>query len=748
MTHFDLASTNAINHFGIIKDMKAIFRPKPLIRRVPLDLSGMDEQTRSRLGLYSEWIVTNGLGGYASGTVGGLNTRRFHGLLIAALPAPHGRIMMANSLRERFYIGDKQFILGCEDVVLQQQMQSEPETADPVLPTADPINPYLQEFRLEMGLPVWVFCMEEAILEKRVCMVYAQNTSYITYTLLQGTGHLEVQPALHVRPHGGALGGPPHAEYRFGAVEHGFELRVSDDLPVLKFAWNGDWSGFHMDVEQITNLRYRLEQSRGYDWEGGLWSPGRFTAKLSIGKPASLGLSTEDWVRMQALTPVQAFAAEIERRRRLLHAAPEPAREGFAAELVLAADQFLITPVGRTADQVRAHAVGDEVRSLIAGYHWFTDWGRDTMISLEGLALSTGRWREAEYILRSFASYIQNGLIPNLFPEGEISGLYHTADATLWFFHAVDRYFTYTGDLETLEFLLPKLVDVIYWHLRGTDFGIGVDPSDSLLRQGAIGYQLTWMDAKVDDWIVTPRRGKAVEINALWYNALRLVVEWVDIVGDKAAKNVDRVYLVQQANLTFISFQKRFWNASLGSLFDVVDSPEEKNGELVNSRDDASIRPNQVIAIALKYPVLAEEKWKSVLEVVRQELLIPVGLRSLSPHDKAYKAKYDGDLRTRDAAYHQGTAWAWLIGPFCNAWHRTYPEDTASLQAFLRGFEQHLYEDGVGTISEIFDAEPPFTPRGCMGQAWSVAEVLRCKLLVEGELQVIADKLKTPKMPR
>jgi predicted glycogen debranching enzyme len=266
-------------------------------------------------------------------------------------------------------------------------------------------------------------------------------------------------------------------------------------------------------------------------------------------------------------------------------------------------------------------------------------------------------------------------------------------------------------------------------HLRGTDFGIAVDPSDGLLRQGAIGYQLTWMDAKVGDWVVTPRRGKAVEINALWYNALRLAVEWIDIIG---GTNVDRSRLIQQADLTYESFQKRFWNADLNSLYDVVDSPEEKNGQLVNTRDDASIRPNQVIAIALKYPAVAEEKWKSVLEVVKQELLIPMGLRSLSPHDKAYKSKYDGDLRTRDAAYHQGTVWAWLIGPFCNAWHRTYPEDTASLQALLGNFEQHLYEDGVGTISEIFDAEPPFTPRGCMGQAWSVAEVLRCKLLVAG----------------
>jgi predicted glycogen debranching enzyme len=406
--------------------------------------------------------------------------------------------------------------------------------------------------------------------------------------------------------------------------------------------------------------------------------------------------------------------------------APKKVQEGFAAELVLATDQFLISPVGRVADQVRARAVGEEMRSVIAGYHWFTDWGRDTMISLEGLTLCTGRWREAEYILRSFSNFIHHGLIPNLFPEGRTSGLYHTADATLWFFHAVDRYVEITSDFNMLVFLLPKLVDILQWHLRGTDFGIGVDPADGLLRQGAPGYQLTWMDAKVDGWVITPRRGKAVEINALWYNALRLCVEWMekmDVDGGDADS------FRAQADLCRSSFQRRFWNEAEGCLYDVVDSPVETDGHVIGLHDDSSIRPNQVISLALKHPVLMEERWGPVVDVVRRELLTPVGLRSLSPKDKEYKARYDGDLRTRDGAYHQGTVWAWLIGPFCTAWLRTYPSDTASVQNFLRCFEDHLNEDGVGTISEIFDAEFPFTPRGCVAQAWSVAEVLRCLLM-------------------
>jgi predicted glycogen debranching enzyme len=708
--------------------MKPTFRTKPLIRKVPLNIPGTNDHEKISHTLYAEWIITNGLGGYASGTIGGINTRRFHGWLVAALPAPHGRVMMANSLRECLYIRNQPFVFSSQDFVAGKKTDAMPATGDPVLSTTDPTAIYLQEFRLETGLPVWVFRLGDALLEKRVCMVHAQNTTCITYTLLQGEGRLDVQPALHVRSHEGSVEGPPHAQYRFTAVEQGFELCVSDTLPPLKFAWQGEQSSFHTGTEQITNLRYRIEQSRGYDWLGGLWSPGGFTADLSTGKPASLVLSAESWEYVQAIAPAQVFSLETERRRRLLQLAPEPAQEGVSAELVLAADQCLITPIGRTVDQVRAHAIGDEVRSVIAGYHWFTDWGRDTMISLDGLTLATGRHREAEYILRSFANYVHNGLIPNLFPEGTTSGLYHTADATLWFFHAIDRYFTITGDSDTLEFLLPKLVDILQWHLRGTDFGIGVDPSDGLLSQGAIGYQLTWMDAKVGDWVVTPRRGKAVEINALWYNALRLTEEWLNIIGDSGG---DRFRFAAQADLAYASFQKRFWNSDLDCLYDVIDSPEERDGQLVDPQNDPAVRPNQVIALALKYPVLAEEKWKAVLEIVKKELLTPVGLRSLSPRDENYKEKYDGDLRTRDAAYHQGTVWAWLIGPFFDAWRRTYPDDMASLASFLSGFDEHLNEGGVGTISEIFDAEPPFSPRGCIAQAWSVAEVLRCKLLLQ-----------------
>jgi predicted glycogen debranching enzyme len=374
----------------------------------------------------------------------------------------------------------------------------------------------------------------------------------------------------------------------------------------------------------------------------------------------------------------------------------------------------VITPAGRAEEAARARAAGEHVRTVIAGYHWFTDWGRDTMISLEGLTLSTRRYPEAGYILRTFGHYVRDGLIPNMFPDGAREGLYHTADATLWFFHAVDRYTRVTGDTDTLRALLPIFVDIARHHLEGTRFGIGVDDADGLLRQGQQGYQLTWMDAKVDDWVVTPRRGKAVEINALWYNALCLLGDWLrDLGRPEGMADLDPGSHADRARR---SFNERFWYADGGYLYDIVD------GEHGN---DAACRPNQVFAISLDHPVLDKARWPSVMQVVRDRLLTPVGLRSLAPGHPDYKPKYFGDLRARDAAYHQGTVWAWLIGPFVDAWLKVYPDDRAGARRLFEGFDRHLSDACVGSISEIFDAEAPYVPRGCVAQAWSVAEVLR-----------------------
>ncbi len=471
-----------------------------------------------------------------------------------------------------------------------------------------------------------------------------------------------------------------------------------------------------LDGGRFEEVFYRIEFSRGYESRGTLWTPGYFRFNMEKDDQATVVASTEGWDTIVALEPGEAYSAERERRRRLLDAAHPKARDGAAAQLVLAADQFIIAPNTRLADVARAQASGDEFRTVIAGYHWFTDWGRDTMISLEGLTLTTGRQAEAGYILRTFAHYIKYGLIPNMFPEGEREGLYHTADATLWYFHALDRYLNASGDWHTLRILLPKLIDVFERHVEGTKFGIGMDPEDCLIRQGEQGYQLTWMDAKVGDWVVTPRRGKAVEINALWYNALRLLQRWLEQEGDPAM--VERVR--ETADNAQASFNRRFWNEEKGYLYDVID------GE---SGDDPALRPNQIFAMSLAHPVLAQVHWRPVLEAVASRLLTPVGLRSLDQRERDFKPRYDGDLRARDAAYHQGTVWGWLIGPFIDAWLRVHPEDKYTARGFLDGFVPHLHEGGVGSISEIFDAEEPFVPRGSIAQAWSVAEVLRCLVL-------------------
>ncbi|HYH98413.1 amylo-alpha-1,6-glucosidase, partial [Hyalangium sp.] len=339
-----------------------------------------------------------------------------------------------------------------------------------------------------------------------------------------------------------------------------------------------------------------------------------------------------------------------------------------------------------------------------------TDWGRDTMISLDGLTLATGRYREAAAILRTFQHYVRDGLIPNYFPDGENEGVYHTADATLWFFHAVDRYVETTRDVELLRDMFSTLASIVEHHMRGTRFHIGVDPVDGLLSQGQEGYQLTWMDAKVDGWVVTPRRGKAVELNALWFNALQLMATWAVQLGKEP-----RAYM-GAAERVYASFNKRFWNPAAGCLFDVVDGED--------GQEDPAIRPNQVFAVSLRHPVLRRERWEAVLEVVRRDLLTPVGLRSLAPGHPDYKANYDGDLRARDAAYHQGTVWGWLMGHYIDATLKVNP-DIKAARALLSGLEHHLEHGGVGQISEIFDATEPYRPRGCVAQAWSVAEALR-----------------------
>jgi predicted glycogen debranching enzyme len=674
-----------------------------LTRRMPWRKASAEER---EVLVHREWLVTNGLGGYASGTVAGVCTRRYHGLLTAAFTAPLGRTVMLNHLAETIRLPRwTSFELGGEE----RGGSLDVHGAD-----------YLAEFRLEAGLPVWRFEIEDIAIEKRLLLIHQQNTVHVTYRLVQGEGpvRLKLRPSIHFRPHEAPVSQARVNPYVLTAVENRFEISGGQDIPPLRLLFYGQRNSFTVDSHRVPEIRYRIEEMRGYEATGPLWTPGHFRADLRPGADATLVASTEHWEVIGALNPEEAYRAEMERRGRLLQTAPPEVRKGPAAELLIAADQFLICPVGRAEDAARARAAGDEMRSVIAGYHWFTDWGRDTMISLEGLTLSTGRLWEAGYILRTFAYYIRDGLIPNMFPEGQKEGLYHTADATLWFFHALHRYLQATNDRNTLRVLLPKLQGIVEHHLCGTRFGIHVDPHDGLLVQGQEGYQLTWMDAKVDGWVVTPRRGKAVELNALWYNALRLLEGWV-----REEQSADRAKLLaEQADKAQQSFNKRFWYPQGGHLYDVIDG---EHG------DDSACRPNQIFAISLDHPVLVQSKWQAVLEVVRKQLLTPVGLRSLAPGHPDYKAKYYGDLRARDAAYHQGTVWSWLIGAFIDGWLRVYPDRRAEARGFLQGLIDHLSEACIGSVSEIFDAEPPYTPRGCIAQAWGVAELLRGWLLTE-----------------
>jgi predicted glycogen debranching enzyme len=650
-----------------------------------------------------EWLVTNGLGGYASGTLAGVATRRYHGLLVAALPNPHGRTVMLNHLTEEIRLADGAAVKlgGHEQVGGRLDLHG--------------VDAF-REFRLDGGLPVWRYELPDGgMMERRVLMPYSQNTVHVSYRLLDGSEPVRIalRPTVHCRPQEAPVSTPLRGPYALTVIERRLEISAGYLVPPLRLFLFGDDPAFTADGVTVRELLYRVELDRGYESEGEQWSPGYFQAVLAPGQDVTLAASTEPWDSILALPPAAAAEAEQLRRSRLLARAPEELRCGVAGELVLAADQFIVTPQYRAADVARARAAGDELRTVIAGYHWFTDWGRDTMISLEGLTLTTGRHREAGAILRAFAQYTRDGLIPNMFPDGSSEGLYHTADATLWFFHAVDRYLGATNDRQTLARILPTLRSIIGHHLRGTRYGIGMDPGDGLLRQGAEGYQLTWMDAKCGAWIPTPRRGKAVEINALWYNALRLMEGWLRDAGDDAAA----ASLAGHADRAREAFNRRFWYAEGGYLFDVVDGEQG---------DDPACRPNQVIALAVRHAALAEERWGSVLRVVTDRLLTPVGLRSLSPDHPEYRSVYRGDLPSRDGAYHQGTVWGWLIGPYVEAYLRVNPDDLEGARRLLDGLIAHLDDFGVGSIAEIFDAEPPFHARGCIAQAWSVAEVLRC----------------------
>jgi len=644
-----------------------------------------------------EWLVSNGIGGYACGTIAGPLTRRYHGVLVAALKPPLGRTLLLAKLDETAAYDGRIYPL-----FVNRWASGHVNPAD---------ARHLQRFHLEGTAPVWTYACADALLEKRIWMQQGANTTYVRYDLRRGSVPLTltVQALVNYRSH--------HAITRANTwktairpLTGGLQLTAFDGA--IPFYLLSDDALCTPQHDWHQHFYLTQEAYRGLDSQEDHLHAGTFQHTLQPGESLTIVATTDSDSQVDG---VRAYAKHRAHEERLFGQAQrraQPRRRGkeralpsWVKQFVLAADQFIV--LRRLPNSPRG-------LSVIAGYPWFADWGRDTMIALPGLALATGRPDVAARILRTFARYVDCGMLPNRFPELGEAPEYNTADAALWYLDAIREYYAVAQDNELLRELFPVLQEIIDWHERGTRYHIRADPDDGLLYAGEEGMQLTWMDAKVGDWVVTPRVGKAVEINALWYNALCAMAEFAGRLGEPHQRYKKRAKRVRAG------FQ-RFWNQSAGYCYDVIDGP---NG------DDTALRPNQLLAVALRDSPLESEQQRAVVDVCARRLLTSHGLRSLAAYEPAYQGSYGGDQRQRDAAYHQGTVWAWLIGPFVRAHLRVY-RDPALARSFIQPLVTQLADGCVGTLGEIFDGDPPFTPRGCLAQAYSVAEVLRAWQLIE-----------------
>jgi predicted glycogen debranching enzyme len=529
-------------------------------------------------------------------------------------------------------------------------------------------------------------------------MEHGHNTTYIRYTLSSASQPIQLTllPLCTYRNFHTERRSADNWSWRVGIDKNTITLSAQDDATPYYLLAPSVANFVPLDLWYL-HFSHRGERERGLDCVEDLYLPGLWRIELKPGQTITVVATTEN-----TLTFNGDGEAALQRERARQASLVVNATDDVERHLFLAADQFI----------VQRQVEGQTLTTILAGYPWFSDWGRDTMIALEGLTLVTARFAEAKKILLAFAQYVDRGMLPNRFPDagGDAAPVdYNTVDATLWYFHAIDRYLDAAQDDTLLHELFPILESIIDWHLRGTRYNIRVDPADGLLYAGEIGVALTWMDAQIGEWVVTPRIGKPVEINALWYRALRLMEGWAEQVGKSSKQYTD------WAERARVSFQK-FWYAEGNYLYDVIDAPTIGN--------DASLRPNQIFAISLTGDLLTREQARAVLQIVRQNLLTPFGLRSLSPHDAHYRALYRGNREMRDSAYHQGVVWSWLIGAYIDAYLQVYADRDAARQALV-AFPPHLMDAGIGTISEIFEADPPFRPVGCIAQAWSVAEVLR-----------------------
>ena len=637
-----------------------------------------------------EWLCTNGLGGFASGTVAGLATRRYHGLLIAALTPPVGRTIVVSGLDERVEYGGQSYALATN------------RWADG---TMDPEGHRLIEhFHLDSTTPVWRYACADALIEKRVWMEPGANTTYVRYRVLRATGALRLTlgALVNYRDYHATTRGSGW-QMRVEVVPDGLRVTAFDGArPILLLVPGARAEPRH---DWYQGFRLSAEEARGLDALDDSLRAGAFEAILELDRPVTCVLSVESepgldgdqaWQRRRA-HEVEALLAWRKAQPAADEAPP------WIEQLVLAADQFVVR---------RPLADDPGGLSVIAGYHWFSDWGRDTMIALPGLTLATGRVETAQRLLSTFARFVDRGMLPNVLPEGGQAPEYNTVDAALWYVEAVRAYHAATGDDGALRELFPVLEQIIQGYTAGTRYGIRVD-EDGLVAAGEPGMQLTWMDARVAGRVVTPRIGKPVEVNALWYNAL---IAMARLAGCLARPTVGWETMAERARAGFA----RFWNEAAGHCYDVIDGPDGH---------EAALRPNQILAVSLPASPLSPGRQRAVVDACARHLLVSYGLRTLAPGEPGYQPRYGGSPRERDGAYHQGTAWAWLLGPFALAHHRVHGDREAA-RTFLDPMAQHLTDHGLGSIAEVFEAEPPFRPDGGIAQAWSVAETLRawCEL--------------------
>jgi len=635
-----------------------------------------------------EWLVTNGLGGFASGTVAGVLTRRYHGLLVAALHPPADRTLLVSKFDEIVRYDGQEYALGAN------------RWADgSVSPSGYRL---IERFRLRGTTPVWTFACADALIEKRVWMQEGANTTFVRYEVVRssaGAVELSVKALVNYRDfHSVTTAGDWHLEVV--PVQKGLGVVARQDA--TPFYLLSDGAEAEPRQEWYRNYDLASERCRGLADREDHFLAGIFRTRLIAGKQVTLVLSTD----VEALLDGGAALAartQLEEKSIELWVASQPQAALDAPEwvqqLVLAAAQFRVT----------SHAaVEPDGDTIIAGYHWFGVWSRDTMIALPGLALATGRPDLARSILHGAARFVDQGMLPNNFPESGQAPLYNSVDAALWYFEALRQYHAETGDIKLVEELFPVLTAIVDWHVHGTRSGIRMDETDALLHAGELGVQLTWMDAKVGDQVITPRTGKPVEVNALWYNALRTMARFAFALNKSPD---DYVSLAERVQKSFA----RFWNEKTNACYDVIDGPDG---------DDPSLRPNQIFAVSLPESPLSGEQRKAVVDYCARHLVTRHGLRTLDPGDPRYRRDYDGPPAKRDSAYHQGPVWAWLLGPFVLAHLRVYRDAALSL-TFLEPMGDYVSGQGVGSIAEIFEANPPHAPHGAIAQAWSVGEVLR-----------------------